>query len=59
MFNNLSSTHFRRADIRRISIETNHNDVVIPLSGVKDAIALDFDINDNRIYWTDVKLQVC
>lgn len=48
----------RRADIRRISLETNNNDVIIPLSGVKDATALDFDINDSRIYWTDVSLKV-
>ncbi|CAH1258892.1 LRP6 [Branchiostoma lanceolatum] len=47
----------RRADIRRISLETNNNDVVIPLPGVKEASALDFDINDNRIYWTDVSLK--
>nr|AVT42511.1 Wnt co-receptor arrow [Lithobius atkinsoni] len=47
----------RRVDIRRISLETNHNDVIIPLAGVKDATALDFDINDNRIYWADVSLK--
>lgn len=44
----------RGSDIRRISLETNHNDVIIPLAGVKEAMALDFDINDNRIYWTDI-----
>ena len=49
----------KRSDIRRISLETNHNDVIIPLSGVKEPSALDFDINDNRIYWTDIKLKVC
>lgn len=48
----------RRADIRRISLETNHNDVPIPISGVEEALALDFDINDNRIYWTDGRLKV-
>ena len=49
----------RRIDIRRISLQTNHiNDVVIPLAGVKDATALDFDINDSRIYWTDVSTKV-
>ncbi|XP_022106372.1 low-density lipoprotein receptor-related protein 6-like [Acanthaster planci] len=42
------------SDIRRISLETNHNDVEIPLTGVKEAGALDFDINDNRIYWSDM-----
>ena len=49
----------RRVDIRRISLETTeNNDVEIPLSGVKEAVALDFDIHDDRIYWTDVELQV-
>ncbi|KAJ8249123.1 hypothetical protein GJAV_G00231420 [Gymnothorax javanicus] len=43
-----------RADIRRISLGTNSNDVAIPLTGVKEASALDFDVLDNRIYWTDV-----
>ena len=47
-----------RTDIRRISLETSHNDAIIPLTGVKDASALDFDINDHRIYWTDIYLKV-
>lgn len=47
-----------RADIRRISLETNNNDVAIPLTGVKEASALDFDVSDNRIYWTDISLKV-
>lgn len=48
----------RRVDIRRVSLETDNNDVVIPLSNVKEATALDFDINDSRIYWTDVATKV-
>ena len=36
---------------------TEHNDVSIPLQGVKKASALDFDIRENRIYWTDVELK--
>jgi low density lipoprotein receptor-related protein 5/6 len=47
----------QRVDIRRISLQTNHNDVIIPLPGVKEATALDFDINDNRIYWADTTLK--
>lgn len=43
-----------RADIRSISLGTNSNDVPIPLTGVKEATALDFDVLENRIYWTDV-----
>ncbi|XP_077995136.1 low-density lipoprotein receptor-related protein 6-like [Glandiceps talaboti] len=47
----------KRDDIRRISLETNNKDVVIPLNGVEEATALDFDINDNRIYWSDVSVK--
>ncbi|XP_070568538.1 low-density lipoprotein receptor-related protein 6-like isoform X1 [Ptychodera flava] len=43
--------------IRRISLEANNNDVVIPPSGVKSTFALDFDINDNRIYWSDTSVK--
>lgn len=49
----------RPDDIRRISLESSHNDVVIPVSGIGEANALDFDINDDRIYWTDLKHKVC
>ncbi|KAF6200224.1 hypothetical protein GE061_006527 [Apolygus lucorum] len=45
----------RKDNIGRISIENAHNDAIIPASGVKDASALDFDIRESRIYWTDVK----
>ncbi|XP_066992022.2 low-density lipoprotein receptor-related protein 6 [Anabrus simplex] len=47
----------RKENIGRISIENSKNDAIIPITGVKDASALDFDNNDNRIYWTDVKLK--
>ncbi|KAM9468136.1 low-density lipoprotein receptor-related protein 6 [Clarias gariepinus] len=47
----------RHTDIRRISLETNSNNVAIPLTGVKEASALDFDVTDNRIYWTDITLK--
>uniref|UniRef100_A0A8C5WL86 LDL receptor related protein 5 n=1 Tax=Leptobrachium leishanense TaxID=445787 RepID=A0A8C5WL86_9ANUR len=46
-----------RATIHRISLETNNNGVTIPLTGVKEASALDFDVSDNRIYWTDITLK--
>ena len=48
----------RRDNIRRISLEKNHNDVLIPVSGVREASALDFDSNDNRLYWTDITRRV-
>ncbi|ESP02557.1 hypothetical protein LOTGIDRAFT_171958 [Lottia gigantea] len=44
-------------DIKRISLEVNHNIQPIPIQGVRDAMSIDFDINDNRIYWTDVQLK--
>ncbi|XP_066506010.1 low-density lipoprotein receptor-related protein 5 isoform X2 [Hoplias malabaricus] len=43
-----------RADIRSISLGTNSNDVAIPVTGVKEVSALDFDVAENRIFWTDV-----
>ncbi|XP_012280055.1 low-density lipoprotein receptor-related protein 6 [Orussus abietinus] len=47
----------RKENIGRISIENANNDNIIPVTGVKDASALDFDMVDNRIYWTDVKVK--
>ncbi|XP_075213889.1 low-density lipoprotein receptor-related protein 6 [Lycorma delicatula] len=47
----------RKENIGRISIENAHNDAIIPVTGIKDASALDFDIMDGRIYWTDVKMK--
>ena len=45
----------RNTDIRRISFDTvDHTDVVIPLTGLKDAIALDWDSEGELIFWTDV-----
>lgn len=47
-----------RVDIRSISLGTNSNDVAIPLSGIKEASALDFDFAENRIFWTDINTKV-
>ncbi|XP_028286130.1 low-density lipoprotein receptor-related protein 5 [Parambassis ranga] len=44
-----------RDNIRSISLGTNSNDVAIPLTGVKEASALDFDVSERRIYWTDIQ----
>uniref|UniRef100_A0A8C6S670 Low density lipoprotein receptor-related protein 5 n=1 Tax=Neogobius melanostomus TaxID=47308 RepID=A0A8C6S670_9GOBI len=41
-----------RDNIRSISLGTNSNDVAIPLTGVKEVSALDFDVTERRIYWT-------
>lgn len=48
----------RGQDIRRMSLETSHRVVPIPIQGVKDALAIDFHINDSRIYWTDADQKV-
>ncbi|XP_055856668.1 low-density lipoprotein receptor-related protein 6 [Episyrphus balteatus] len=48
----------RQEHIGRISIdynEGNHNDDVIPFKNVRDAHALDVDVAERRIYWTDQK----
>ncbi|XP_011154181.1 low-density lipoprotein receptor-related protein 6 isoform X2 [Harpegnathos saltator] len=45
----------RKDNIGRISIENVNNDNIIPITGLKDASALDFDFGENRIYWTDIK----
>ena len=47
-----------RSDIRRLSLETSYNNQPIPIQGVQKAMAIDFDISDNRIYWTDGESQV-
>lgn len=48
----------QRDSIRSISLGTNSNDVAIPLTGVKEASALDFDVSERRIYWTDIQAKV-
>ncbi|KAL6424282.1 hypothetical protein ACFW04_009838 [Cataglyphis niger] len=47
----------RRENLGRISIENTNNDNIIPVTGIKEASALDFDLLENRIYWTDVKIK--
>ena len=41
-------------DIRRISLDTpDLTDVVVPVSGLRHAIAIDFDPVDKFVYWSD------
>ncbi len=48
----------RRNDIRRISFDTPERaDVVIPVKGLKFAVALDWDSNMDYIYWSDVSTE--
>ncbi|KAK7490751.1 hypothetical protein BaRGS_00017980, partial [Batillaria attramentaria] len=44
-----------QSNINRISLETSHYNQPIPIQGVKEAVAIDFDFKDNRIYVTDVR----
>ncbi|XP_013395341.1 low-density lipoprotein receptor-related protein 4-like [Lingula anatina] len=47
-----------QSDIRRISFDTeDKTDIVVPLSNVQGALALDWDSQDKYIYWTDVKME--
>ncbi|XP_076470996.1 low-density lipoprotein receptor-related protein 4-like isoform X2 [Babylonia areolata] len=44
----------RRQDIRRISLEVDYfADVVVPTGPLKNAIAIDVDIVQGKVYWTD------
>ena len=46
-----------RTDIRVISFDTaTHSNVILPLKGLRSAIALDFEINQNQVFWSDVTL---
>ncbi|CAH1786568.1 unnamed protein product [Owenia fusiformis] len=48
-----------RASIRRISMDTPDNtDVTIPLTDLHNVIALDYDLKEGKIYYTDVYLDV-
>ena len=41
-------------DLRRISLDTpDLTDVVVPVSGIKHAVAIDFDPVDKFVYWSD------
>ncbi|KAH7969024.1 hypothetical protein HPB52_013696 [Rhipicephalus sanguineus] len=44
-------------DIRRISLQSRRTDQ-IPLAGVREVAALDYDGNDGRLYWSDKALKV-
>ncbi|XP_059144487.1 low-density lipoprotein receptor-related protein 4-like [Physella acuta] len=47
----------RRQDIRRISLEVEYYvDVVIPVGDLRNAIAIDVDVLEGKMYWTDTVL---
>lgn len=44
----------RKVDLRRISLDTHDlHDVLLPVSGVRQAAAIDFDPVDKFVYWSD------
>lgn len=47
----------QRSDIRRITLDVYKGDIVIPIAGVHEAYALDFDLSEERIYWSDTGQQ--
>ncbi|XP_018572633.1 low-density lipoprotein receptor-related protein 6 isoform X2 [Anoplophora glabripennis] len=47
----------KRDTIGRISIKNENNEITIPIPGIKQASAIDFDTNTMRIYWSDSKLK--
>ncbi|KAM7433074.1 hypothetical protein ABFA07_016624 [Porites harrisoni] len=47
----------RKVDIRRISLDTpDLTDVVVPVSGLRHAVAIDFDPVDKFVYWSDKEM---
>ncbi|XP_055957563.1 low-density lipoprotein receptor-related protein 4 [Patella vulgata] len=48
-----------RANIRYISMDTDdRSDVYLPINDLHNVIALDYDYKDNKVYYTDVYLDV-
>lgn len=47
----------RKENIVRISIENTNNDNIIPVTGVKDVSALDYEMSQNSMYWADIKVK--
>ena len=44
----------RRSEIRAMSLGPEPSDRMIPIVGLRNAIGIDFDFAEQRIYWTDV-----
>ena len=48
----------RRTDLRTISLDTpDHTDIMLPLKGVKHAVAVDYDPIEDEFYWTDEEVR--
>ncbi|XP_028393318.1 low-density lipoprotein receptor-related protein 2-like [Dendronephthya gigantea] len=44
----------RRSEIRAMSLNDDRTDRMIPIVGLRNAIGVDFDFRENRVYWSDV-----
>uniref|UniRef100_A0A2S2P0K4 Low-density lipoprotein receptor-related protein 6 n=2 Tax=Schizaphis graminum TaxID=13262 RepID=A0A2S2P0K4_SCHGA len=47
----------RSEHIGILSTENSHYSDIIPIAGIKEASAVDVDIKNKRVYWTDIKLK--
>ena len=44
----------KKVDLRRISLDTpDLTDVILPVSNISQAVAIDFDPVDEFVYWSD------
>ncbi|KAK4886602.1 hypothetical protein RN001_002873 [Aquatica leii] len=48
----------RKSNLGRLSIENNSKEMIIPIAGIKHATSIDFDLENNRVYWCDNKLRI-
>ena len=46
-----------RKDLRKIHLETYHYTLLVSEEKVFGAIAMDFDYDDNMLFWTDVAVE--
>lgn len=50
----------QRVEICTISLDSpDYTNFVLPLSGIKHAIAIDYDPVDGYLYWTDDEVIIC
>lgn len=45
----------RRQEIKRISLQSKHMDIIPVGGGIESIAAFDYSMSDNRIYWVDSK----
>ena len=48
----------RRTDLRWVSLDTvDFTDVVLDIRNVRHAVAVEYDLVDQHVYWTDDEMQ--